>query len=184
MALKKGWGNENSVILILYGLLPHAKWNGIGKTTVTTYDECLAQKDGVYVVQDIAIPYDWAYADYRCEFDPEKELESILAFARNRFGDNSMEPAIRANIKNFSKHPSLRTIDFAIMEIKNHKVVKQVTIEVASEDHFYGNSALTKTVSDCLKCNGTHTKTYIIDARRPMLFTLEQQVRNAIKSFL
>ena len=182
--LKSNCGNENSACIILHYLLPEAMWPNERKVAVQSYEDCLKQKDGLYILQDMPIPFDWAYSDYECEFDPHKQRHKILAFARQRFGDNSREPEILEHISKCTDKYNARSLDFVVIQVENHKATKYVTLEIASDDHFVGKCAIQKTISDAMKCNGTYTQTRIIDTRKCMLYTLESQMHMALAKFL
>ena len=172
--------NETRVFSIIGKYLPHLRFLPYCKDL----NGILCNEDGLYVVRDMPVPREWAIRKGINEFNPKYREEQILTFLANRFWDYSYEYDFRARIDRYKQCPSARQLDFVIVEVKGHKAKKIVTLEVASEDHFEGDTALAKTVSDCLKACGTITKTHIIDARKNKLHTLESQVFDALKTIL
>ena len=176
---KSNCGNENLVLPILFRHLPDdLKYTDLQ----VELEDCVDFADGIYLFQDMHIPWEWGYNDeYVNEFDPKNKVDEILRFAKERFGTNIYEPEFRKEIAKSSSNPGDRSFDFVVIQLKDGHPFRWVTFEVASEDHFEGSTAIRKTISDCLKNNGSKTHTIIIDARKRNLPTLEQQVLNGLE---
>ena len=144
-------------------------------------EDCCKFSDGIYLLYDVPITYDMAYVNFVNEFEPKANLNKIVHYARKRFGGNHYENDIRKLILNNKTTFSQKRIDFVIVDVSNKQIVNMITFEVASEDHFSGKYCLNKTISDCLKANGSKTKTHILDARYSAIHNLPDTIREAVK---